>query len=191
MYSFLVVYQPDARADAHHGAAGSPAGKVHGRLADRVSPAHDENIVVAAQGGLARAGSIIDSRAQQFRFAGQVEALIFDAGGSESGASHNLRPIRQITDANAIVEFRTHSLARQQNLGPEPAGPSAQHRAFNHHGLEAFGSGIDRRTQAGGAGANPAGSRRRLSPAPLRRSRAVSIRTGRRCGAESREPGLP
>ena len=95
-------------------------------------------MLVPAKGGLAGAGSVIQTFAMKSVFVGQAKSIIFDAGSTNYRAGHQFCAVRKVSNTLAGGELRTHTFAGKQHFGTETASLDA--RAFGEfHAADAGG----------------------------------------------------
>ncbi len=129
----------------------------HGRLARRVSSAHEIHVLVAAQSGLGRRGPVRDAAALELRQVRNLRSAIERAGGDHDRARPNPPAVGKLEDVHGIGAralrraVQPRDLGRQAELGPEFLGlrERAPHQRLPRHAGRKAQVVLDARAGAG------------------------------------------
>src|ERR1700681_2740711 len=94
---------------------------MHRGLPGRVAATDDEYMLVDAEIGLARSGSVVHARPEKPVFIGQVEPGIFDARCADGRPGCDFCPVLQVTDSFTGKKFSADTRPRQKHLGTKAA----------------------------------------------------------------------
>ena len=158
------------------------AGEVHGSLSGRITATNDENVFIDTKVGFAGPSAVEEADVEEFFFVGKAETSVADAGAADGGVSDDGGAVCEVADSFAGKEFTTNPFTEHENFRAEAssllagslgeigaadalgkseivfnsragAGLASDDGAFNDHGFEALGSGVDSGAESGGAGA--------------------------------------
>ena len=158
-------------------------GQVDGRLAGRVGPADDVDVLVGAAGRLGQRRAVVDPASGQLGQAGRGELPVGHPGGEDDGVRVDRGAVGEPDRPGRAVDLQADHLAGGQHLGAElgrlPPGPVGELRAghpvgeaevvldpgalaglaagrgpLDQHGPQPLGGAVDRRAEAGRAAAD-------------------------------------
>src|SRR5258705_5151285 len=108
-----------------HVPPGGIAGKMQCRLAGRIAASDQINLLTAAQHGLARPGTVVNTCAEQAVLVRQAQSAVIDPGGADRGASDDLCPVFEMADPLAGDDLAANTRAVDHDLRAQAACPLA------------------------------------------------------------------